>query len=1167
MEAVLSLSAFAKAIRDGNPIMMGENERAPLVDPRLSLDQLRMDHFESHQKTDLADFSDAFDNIVHPSNFMDVLYQKHVGEGGFDPAFETYRMSIDMTGYLPILSEYDQEQQSLQLQLFPDRFEMDLSGLPLSVKVGFLDQPWEQWHSAPLEVKLGEEPAEAVVPLMEWLRELGIDGRPMIVDLFVTGTDQDGQEHHQRVAGASVRMEAEMPLLAVPLMEGVASSDEPIKFSWEAPNNAQQNWNQVEITISDSENPIYVEAVDYVKGEARIPGEVFDRGIYEYEVTFNVDGKSMTYPLHDHRREEKRVPVIQWKLPAREWKEGDDIGKEFFPTIANYDGQEVEGTFEYAGAAGEMRGKDRQLLRATFTPTDLDRFGIAVAFRSLKMQSSPPPPNAGSIATHHQLLAAGQNNQGQLGGPPFVNWTFPMGLSGSLDIQDAVAGDGFTLMLTQAGDLWGVGSNAYGQLGDGSTDTASVPVWVAQDVQDIEAGRHHALFLTSNGDLFGMGRNQYGQLGDGTLADQSTPVLIDSGVSAMAAGTSFSIFLKEAQGQSILHGAGRMQSNPASGSGGPSVFDTSAGPSGTQVFHVHPQQTPATSVTSLFADYLRAYYIDSAGDLWGFGYGTNNAGGWGPSAMQVAPIQITNLSDVTKLGIGQYHSVFLSSNGDLSASGQNDRGQLGHTTGQVLNNVTRIEVGVLDVAAGDQHTLIIRTDGQAYATGNNWQNQLGVDMGRGFQRGFIPVSGFQGAPCVMEKVVAGNNHSLFLRETLSLNVLPQVLSQLPNSRFELQTPVAGGAGLQLQWFKDGDPLPGETGDVLARDPLSPADAGEYSIHIRNGSICAEFLMASLDVSCAQDTMAPVITLIGDSRVQLPLGVSSVDPGAVVTDDLDPSVQYTVQGAVDATREGVYELTYHATDACGNQAIPLTRTVTISALRMIPDAVGGRQGSEVFVPFRVSGFTNMEDLNLSIEWDPGFMELVLENGSPKLSQLMATDINGMITPLFEFGSGPLTPGRLRMQWIDTGALGSGYSYRDGTVLFALHFTLVGDVGTSSTIGIDSDPNLFTVEWAIDRSANITTVTQPAGVIILDKGMLNREVRLNEAGPMRSFGFKGGKVRVEFDTQLGETYLLEYSASLGSPEWQLLGTRQGTGRAEVFEVPAGGGSGGFFRMLNR
>jgi alpha-tubulin suppressor-like RCC1 family protein len=192
-----------------------------------------------------------------------------------------------------------------------------------------------------------------------------------------------------------------------------------------------------------------------------------------------------------------------------------------------------------------MSGKDRQLLRATFTPTDLDRFGIAVAFRSLKMQSSPPP-NAGSIATHHQLLAAGQNNQGQLGGPPFVNWTLPRDLSGGLDIQTAVAGDGFTLMLTQAGDLWGVGSNAYGQLGDGSTDPASEPVWVAQDVQDIEAGRHHALFLTSNGDLFGMGRNQYGQLGDGTLADQSTPVLIESGVSAMAAGTSFSIFLKEA---------------------------------------------------------------------------------------------------------------------------------------------------------------------------------------------------------------------------------------------------------------------------------------------------------------------------------------------------------------------------------------------------------------------------------------------------------------------------------------------------------------------------------------------------------------------------------------------------------------------------------------------
>jgi hypothetical protein len=440
-----------------------------------------------------------------------------------------------------------------------------------------------------------------------------------------------------------------------------------------------------------------------------------------------------------------------------------------------------------------------------------------------------------------------------------------------------------------------------------------------------------------------------------------------------------------------------------------------------------------------------------------------------------------------------------------------------------------------------------------------------------------------------------------------------------------------------------------------------------------GSTCAEILMASLDVSCAQDTTPPVITLTGEPQVQLPLGVSFVDLGAVVTDDLDPSVQYTVQGVVDATREGVYELTYHATDACGNQAIPLTRTVSISALRIIPDAVGGRQGSEVFVPFRVSGFTNMDDLMLNIEWDPGFMELVLENGSPKLTYPVGADINGMMTPAFEFGSSPLTPGRLRMKWpnrrisslwrggggaavsgesatgvtvdftagtyvangntslfeigrpyrvsfdvtglstsmqvTDAGGgaglvltvpsngtysddftadgtelrlnqpwnrrdravvvsnlsvtqIGTlGHSYHDGTVLFALHFTLVGDVGTSSTIGIDSDPNLFTVEWAMDRSANITTVTQPAGVIILDKGMMDREIRLNEVGPMRSFGFKGGKVRVEFDTQLGETYLLEYSANLGSPQWQLLGTRQGTGRAEVFEVPVGSGASGF------
>ena len=409
VEPLMTLSAFARAMRDGSPIVMAESAHAPMVDPRLALDQLSLDHFESQQAMDLADFSDAFDNLVYPSNFMDVLYRKHVGESAFDGAFETYRISIDMTDYVPMLSDYDQEQQNLYLQLFPERFDLDLSGLPLSVKLGFQDLALEQWHTVSLEIALNNEPGEVVVPLAAWLEELGIDGRPLIVDLYATHTDEDGVERSERVAGASVRMQAEIPLLTVPELSSSGQPDDDglVTLSWEAPSGAQGTWSQVTIGFRAGEELIYDETVDYVKGEVGISAELFDRGLYEYQIDFSVDGKTVSYPFFDHRREEKLLPVIGWKLPVSEWGEGEPIGKEFFPTTASHDGQNIEGTFEYAGAAGEMRGDDRLLLRATFIPADLDQYEIAVAFRTLEIKTSVPMNGPARMVLMVLLLTLG----------------------------------------------------------------------------------------------------------------------------------------------------------------------------------------------------------------------------------------------------------------------------------------------------------------------------------------------------------------------------------------------------------------------------------------------------------------------------------------------------------------------------------------------------------------------------------------------------------------------------------------------------------------------------------------------------------------------------------------------------------------------------------------
>lgn len=77
-----------------------------------------------------------------------------------------------------------------------------------------------------------------------------------------------------------------------------------------------------------------------------------------------------------------------------------------------------------------------------------------------------------------------------------------------------------------------------------------------------------------------------------------------------------------------------------------------------------------------------------------------------------------------------------------------------------------------------------------------------------------------------------------------------------------------------------------------------------------------------------DTTAPVINLLGDSTIVVECKSNFVDPGATATDDCDTQVAVTATGTVDTNTIGQYTITYTATDASGNSATPVTRTVNV-----------------------------------------------------------------------------------------------------------------------------------------------------------------------------------------------------------------------------------------------
>ena len=78
-----------------------------------------------------------------------------------------------------------------------------------------------------------------------------------------------------------------------------------------------------------------------------------------------------------------------------------------------------------------------------------------------------------------------------------------------------------------------------------------------------------------------------------------------------------------------------------------------------------------------------------------------------------------------------------------------------------------------------------------------------------------------------------------------------------------------------------------------------------------------------------DVVAPVIALIGSDPVNLNVGDVFTDDGANVTDDVDAARVISGVGSVNAALHGTYTFTYSATDAAGNVATPVTRSVIVS----------------------------------------------------------------------------------------------------------------------------------------------------------------------------------------------------------------------------------------------
>ncbi|WP_296385131.1 immunoglobulin-like domain-containing protein [Winogradskyella sp.] len=123
-----------------------------------------------------------------------------------------------------------------------------------------------------------------------------------------------------------------------------------------------------------------------------------------------------------------------------------------------------------------------------------------------------------------------------------------------------------------------------------------------------------------------------------------------------------------------------------------------------------------------------------------------------------------------------------------------------------------------------------------------------------------------------------------------------------------------------------------TGNIVITGTVNTASAGTYFVNYNVNDIAGNSAnTVTRMVVVAVDTTAPIINLIGASTINLITGDTYTDQGATATDNVDGNLtgSIVIVNSVDTNNAGNYSVTYNVSDAAGNVATEVVRTVNVS----------------------------------------------------------------------------------------------------------------------------------------------------------------------------------------------------------------------------------------------
>ena len=306
-------------------------------------------------------------------------------------------------------------------------------------------------------------------------------------------------------------------------------------------------------------------------------------------------------------------------------------------------------------------------------------------------------------------------------------------------VKAIMGGEIHNVALKSDGTVWCWGWNAFGQLGNGTTNDSWVPIQAGltatppmTNVVKLGGRPYFTLAEKADGTIWAWGMNQFGQMGNGTLTPfgsppNSVPVMVSNsapggpinGALQITCGYQFGAALAT-NGTVWIWGSG------------------SHGEQGTGAVTANyiPVQVPGlTNITQISAGWFHILARKSDGTVWAWGNNSSGEVGDGTTNNDFTPARVLNVSNIVAVSGGDSHSSALATDGTIWKWGRNDVGELGINSADTNAHPLPVKIltdkfgngfsNVVMMAARDYHNIAVKADGSVWMWGANDQGQCG----------------------------------------------------------------------------------------------------------------------------------------------------------------------------------------------------------------------------------------------------------------------------------------------------------------------------------------------------------------------------------------------------------------------------------------------------------